>query len=56
MSDKTVQIIDPTSDKSCALPLVSGFTLSQLRAAMVGHVLAQAQLIATYSLNRALRM
>ena len=37
-----------------ALPLDSGFALAQLRAAMAGHVLAQAQLIATYSLNPAL--
>jgi len=33
------------------LPLVKGFTAEQLRAAMAGHVLAEAELIGTYSLN-----
>ena len=35
------------------LPLVAGFALAELRAAMVGHVLAEAELIGTYSLNPA---
>lgn len=34
-----------------SLPLVSGFTLAQLRAAMAGHVLAEAELVGSYSLN-----
>jgi Raf kinase inhibitor-like YbhB/YbcL family protein len=33
------------------LPLKSGFTLAELRAAMAGHVLEQASLVGTYSLN-----
>ncbi|GFZ88615.1 YbhB/YbcL family Raf kinase inhibitor-like protein [Dyella caseinilytica] len=36
-----------------ALPLAQGFTLAQLRAAMNGHVLAEATLTGTYSLNPA---
>jgi Raf kinase inhibitor-like YbhB/YbcL family protein len=36
------------------LPLVKGFSLAELRAAMVGHVLAEAELVGTYSLNPAL--
>lgn len=36
------------------LPLLPGFDLAQLRAAMTGHVLAQATLVGTYSLNPAL--
>ena len=36
-----------------ALPLTPGFTLAQLRAAMNGHVLAEATLTGTYSLNPA---
>ena len=36
-----------------SLPLVEGFTAEQLRAAMAGHVLAEAELIGTYSLNPA---
>jgi Raf kinase inhibitor-like YbhB/YbcL family protein len=36
-----------------ALPLKSGFTLAQLREAMKGHVLAEATLTGTYSLNPA---
>ena len=36
-----------------ALPLVAGFALAELRVAMVGHVLAEAELIGTYSLNSA---
>lgn len=35
------------------LPLAEGFTAAQLRAAMAGHVLAEAELIGTYSLNPA---
>ena len=35
------------------LALAPGFDLTQLRAAMAGHVLAQAALVATYSLNPA---
>jgi Raf kinase inhibitor-like YbhB/YbcL family protein len=37
------------------LPLSRGFTLAQLRAAMQGHVLAEATLTGTYSLNPAVR-
>jgi Raf kinase inhibitor-like YbhB/YbcL family protein len=37
-----------------ALPLRNGFDVSALRAAMAGHVLAQATLTGTYSLNPAL--
>ena len=33
------------------LPLVTGFSLAELRAAMAGHVLEQAQLVGTYTLN-----
>ncbi|WEN15552.1 YbhB/YbcL family Raf kinase inhibitor-like protein [Rhodanobacter sp. AS-Z3] len=33
------------------LPLVHGFSLADLRAAMAGHVLEQAELIGTYTLN-----
>ncbi|RDS81649.1 YbhB/YbcL family Raf kinase inhibitor-like protein [Dyella monticola] len=33
------------------LPLDQGFSLEELRAAMAGHVLAQAELTGTYSLN-----
>ncbi len=36
-----------------ALPLVKGFSLAELRAAMAGHVLAEAELVGTYSLNPA---
>jgi Raf kinase inhibitor-like YbhB/YbcL family protein len=36
-----------------ALPLTKGFSLAELRAAMVGHVLAEAELVGTYSLNPA---
>ncbi|TAM00561.1 MAG: YbhB/YbcL family Raf kinase inhibitor-like protein, partial [Rhodanobacter sp.] len=36
-----------------ALPLVKGFSREQLQVAMAAHVLAQAELIGTYSLNRA---
>jgi Raf kinase inhibitor-like YbhB/YbcL family protein len=36
-----------------SLPLVQGFSLAELRAAMVGHVLAEAELIGTYTLNPA---
>jgi Raf kinase inhibitor-like YbhB/YbcL family protein len=36
------------------LPLQPGFTLEQLRAAMAGHVLAEAEWMGTYTLNRAL--
>jgi Raf kinase inhibitor-like YbhB/YbcL family protein len=36
------------------LPLSAAFNLAQLRAAMAGHVLAQAELVGTYSLNPAL--
>jgi Raf kinase inhibitor-like YbhB/YbcL family protein len=36
------------------LPLADGFTSEQLRAAMAGHVLEEAELIGTYSLNPAL--
>ena len=34
-----------------ALPLASGFNVEALRAAMAGHVLAEASLTGTYSLN-----
>ncbi|WP_158881047.1 YbhB/YbcL family Raf kinase inhibitor-like protein [Rhodanobacter sp. L36] len=34
-----------------SLPLVKGFSLAELRAAMVGHVLAEAELVGRYSLN-----
>ncbi len=34
-----------------ALPLAGGFSLAELRAAMAGHVLAEAELVGTYSLN-----
>ena len=37
-----------------ALPLQRGFTLEQLRAAMDGHVLAEAEWMGTYTLNGAL--
>ena len=37
-----------------ALSLRHGFTLAELRAAMAGRVLAEAELIGTYSLNPAL--
>lgn len=37
-----------------ALPLRQGFTREQLRQAMAGHVLAEAALTGTYSLNPAL--
>jgi Raf kinase inhibitor-like YbhB/YbcL family protein len=37
------------------LPLSPGFTLAQLRAAMQGHVLAEATLTGTYSLNAAVQ-
>ena len=36
-----------------ALPLRNGFTLAALRAAMAGHVLAEAELVGSYSLNPA---
>ncbi len=36
------------------LALTDGFTLAQLRAAMAGHVLAEAELVGIYSLNRSL--
>ncbi|RCS31660.1 YbhB/YbcL family Raf kinase inhibitor-like protein [Rhodanobacter denitrificans] len=36
-----------------ALPLVKGFSLAELRTAMAGHVLAEAELVGTYSLNPA---
>ncbi len=36
-----------------ALPLEKGFTRDQLQAAMTGHVLAEARLTGTYSLNPA---
>jgi phosphatidylethanolamine-binding protein (PEBP) family uncharacterized protein len=36
-----------------ALPLVQGFSREQLRAAMAGHVLDQATLVGTYSMNPA---
>ncbi|MBQ4856352.1 YbhB/YbcL family Raf kinase inhibitor-like protein [Rhodanobacter sp. B2A1Ga4] len=36
------------------LPLSGGFSLAELRAAMAGHVLAEAELVGTYSLNPAL--
>ena len=36
-----------------ALPLSPGFTLAQLRQAMAGHVLAEASLVGTYTLNPA---
>lgn len=35
------------------LPLETGFTLAQLRSAMAAHVLAEAELMGTYSLNPA---
>jgi hypothetical protein len=35
------------------LPLAAGFSLAELRAAMAGHVLAEAELIGSYSLNPA---
>lgn len=34
-----------------SLPLVQGFSLAELRAAMAGHVLAEAELLGTYTLN-----
>ncbi|CAM0997073.1 Phospholipid-binding protein [Rhodanobacter sp. Root179] len=34
-----------------ALPLVTGFSLAELRAAMAGHVLEQAELVGTCTLN-----
>lgn len=34
-----------------ALPLQTGFTLAQLRAAMRGHVLAEAELVGTYAIH-----
>jgi phosphatidylethanolamine-binding protein (PEBP) family uncharacterized protein len=37
-----------------ALSLRTGFDVAALRAAMAGHVLAQATLTGTYSLNPAL--
>ncbi len=37
-----------------ALKLAPGFTLAELRAAMAGHVLAEASLVGTYTLNSAL--
>ncbi|WP_049623435.1 YbhB/YbcL family Raf kinase inhibitor-like protein [Frateuria defendens] len=37
------------------LDLAAGFTLDALRAAMAGHVLDEAELVGTYTLNRALR-
>jgi phospholipid-binding protein, PBP family len=37
-----------------ALRLAPGFTLDDLRAAMAGHVLAEARLVGTYTLNPAL--
>ncbi|MEP6897436.1 MAG: YbhB/YbcL family Raf kinase inhibitor-like protein [Rhodanobacter sp.] len=36
-----------------SLGLIKGFSLAELRAAMVGHVLAEAELTGTYSLNPA---
>jgi phosphatidylethanolamine-binding protein (PEBP) family uncharacterized protein len=36
---------------TASLPLVKGFSLDELRAAMVGHVLAEAELVGVYSLN-----
>ena len=36
------------------LPLAPGFTLARLREAMAGHVLAEAALVGTYTLNRRL--
>ena len=33
------------------LELAEGFTRAQLQAAMAGHVLAEAELIGTYTLN-----
>ncbi|AGG87237.1 MULTISPECIES: YbhB/YbcL family Raf kinase inhibitor-like protein [Rhodanobacter] len=36
-----------------ALPLAGGFSLAELRAAMAGHVLAEAELVGSYSLNPA---
>lgn len=35
------------------LPLVTGYSLAELRTAMAGHVLEQAQWVGTYSLNPA---
>ncbi len=35
------------------LPLVEGFSLAQLRAAMAGHVVAEAELMGLYTLNPA---
>lgn len=37
------------------LSLVEGFSLAELRAAMAGHVLEQAELVGTYSLNPAVK-
>ena len=37
------------------LGLAEGFTLAELRAAMAGHVLAEAAIVGSYSLNPALR-
>jgi Raf kinase inhibitor-like YbhB/YbcL family protein len=45
----TVHALDVES-----LPLVEGFSLAELRSAMAGHVLAEAGLIGTYSLNPAI--
>jgi Raf kinase inhibitor-like YbhB/YbcL family protein len=36
-----------------ALPLIKGFSLAELRVAMVSHVLAEAELVGSYSLNPA---
>ena len=36
-----------------SLRLIKGFSLAELRAAMVGHVLDEAELIGSYSLNPA---
>jgi Raf kinase inhibitor-like YbhB/YbcL family protein len=36
------------------LKLADGFTVTELRAAMDGHVLAEAELMGTYTLNSAL--
>jgi Raf kinase inhibitor-like YbhB/YbcL family protein len=36
-----------------SLPLIKGFSLAELRAAMVGHVLAEAEWVGSYSLNPA---
>jgi Raf kinase inhibitor-like YbhB/YbcL family protein len=41
-----VYALDVTS-----LPLIKGFSLAELRAAMVGHVLAEAEWVGSYSLN-----